>query len=219
MSKTREWIQALLLGFVVAFAPVAGCSAPPMNAEQQAEHERLTTERDAAVEALDAAVAQAKTAQAALEQLALDLKVMEEGSSEYAAKLEDLQVTLQAFEAWKGEAEEAAEDAQETEDRIVQLEAKAARGVGEMVVDSVSPLVPGLAAGKPWLIALAPLIFKRPRQHFGKALKDLNPFDGQVAPGAALEGLMKAYGLKHSTEDPEELARLAEKKAQEREAA
>lgn len=79
-----------------------------------------------------------------------------------------------------------------------------------------------VAAGAP---LGASLLFKRPREHYGKALKaiaqsavELNPVGASVAPGKAamqigeaVKSIARAWGLSHTTDDPAELERVAAK--------
>lgn len=86
-----------------------------------------------------------------------------------------------------------------------------------------------VAAGAP---LGASLLFKRPREHYGRAIKalaqsavELNPVGASVAPGKAalqlgeaFKSVARAWGLQHTTDDPDELERVAAKLKARREA-
>jgi hypothetical protein len=57
-------------------------------------------------------------------------------------------------------------------------------------------MVPGLAGWE----ALLLLLFKRKRQHYGRAFKALVPIDKNVDLGGAVAGVSAALGLTHSSE-------------------
>ncbi|MFQ5601547.1 MAG: hypothetical protein ACE5G2_13475 [Candidatus Krumholzibacteriia bacterium] len=61
------------------------------------------------------------------------------------------------------------------------------------------------ALGGP-LIALAPLLWKRPRRHFGNAVKALNPWNLERSPGEAVWDVARMYGLRHSSPESESAA-------------
>ncbi|RMG74281.1 MAG: hypothetical protein D6710_01825 [Nitrospirae bacterium] len=81
-----------------------------------------------------------------------------------------------------------------------------ARGIGALAPPAAQPFL-GLGG-----FLLASLFRKRPRQHLARATKALVPVDGKIDLAGAATYTAKALGWSHSTEDPDELMKIAERK-------
>lgn len=78
---------------------------------------------------------------------------------------------------------------------------------------AVGAAFPGAAPFVPFALYLVGLLSKRrSRQHLGNMAKSVIPYDGKIDIGGAYASGKKAIGLEHSTEDPDELIAVAEKK-------
>lgn len=94
------------------------------------------------------------------------------------------------------------------------------------IFDAIGQFIPGSMALKAAIVPLvASLAWKRPRERYLAALKEvgkaavaINPLGSSMAPGEAaaalgngLRNLGAAWGLKHTTDDPDTLMANAEK--------
>lgn len=106
---------------------------------------------------------------------------------------------------------------------VLQLQPTQLNEAGEPEVDWVTglgQLLPGFGAAfppaAPWLgiggYLLTLLGRRRSRQHLATAAKSAVPLDGKIDLGGMFGGLGRAVGFSHSTEDPDELIALGEKK-------
>jgi hypothetical protein len=116
--------------------------------------------------------------------------------------------------AEKARAEGRVADAQNHEAAAKALDAQAAEVEAKAATESWGAVLGSLGDKLPWpfkgapelVLPFVPLFFKRPRKHFANAAKALNPFNMSVPPGQAIDSILKAYGLKHSTPDSEAVA-------------
>ncbi len=136
------------------------------------------------------------------------------GTPEQQAQIQVLEVALVEAES-QGNPEAAAA----IEADLATLEAESVTGLVTGLGTMLGGLLPENLA---WLlgptgVALAPLLFKRPRKNFGKAVGAINPFNSAMAPGEAFNSLLAAYGLRHSTKSSAEAALADEKAAMEAE--
>lgn len=87
------------------------------------------------------------------------------------------------------------------------FEAETLKGRAVPFIDAVSSFLGPVGAGLKYAaLGLVPLLGRRGRKHFGKAVKNLNPWKGPtegaqpgVAPIAALMDLSRYIGMNHST--------------------
>ena len=112
------------------------------------------------------------------------------------------QQTVEALEAERVMAVDAGntELVDDIDAAIAEIEGEAVTGLVDAVRNVVAPLLP---AGGPIALAIAagiPLLFKRPRDNFAKAIKALNPNNTDVPASQAIHSIMAMYGLKHTDE-------------------
>ncbi len=100
------------------------------------------------------------------------------------------------------------EDPASTPEQREEVAAQVEEDTAEQIVASTAPFIP--APFQPLLAALTPLLvglaFKRSREHIVNA----GAKTAQLDVGGAIVSLARAFGLKHTTEDPDQLARTAE---------
>lgn len=223
---------------------IAACTLTPAAAERVAvlevERAELVAERDAIaaqaaglaaeverlVGAVDHAEAELAAARAALaaattaEQVAAAEQLIAARESAAAAAEAELDAAtaaaldrLEKLAAAFGAAQ-AGVDTVTAE--IAQVEAEDLTRQAEGAAAPFLPFVPApyqtavLAA-----LGLVPWVSsKRSRQHLRRALTELNPLDGDCAPGQALAAIARALGLEHSSEDPAALLEVVRRKAE-----
>lgn len=195
MRQRRSYSRPLLAS-ILALLVFSACTLPPdTNPERAANAAELEAE-------VANAKAQADQLVAFAEEAGADGVITETEASDLAA--------LQ--ESW----EDAIRRAVEAEAGLATIDEERAREAIQQTGDTLSlfgvPLPPEVLAG---VGGLGWLLFKRPRRHMAKALKNLNPFNGPMSPGSALAAAAKALGLIHSSEDPTELLEVAKRKAAE----
>jgi hypothetical protein len=233
-----------LLTLPLAGVLIVACTLTPGAQQRVDELERqlteLTTERDAlAAEAadlsaqVDAAEVTAQEAQAALQVALADLASASTPEEREAAQAAVDAATEVANAAAQSSAQAALDAVQELEalvpvfeqaqaaidGKVAEIAAVEAADIKEQATGASAPFLPlvpqpfqGLAAGA---LALLPWVAsKRSRQHLGKAVRELSPLDGQMAPGEAVESIARALGLSHSSEDPAELLAVLKRKAE-----
>lgn len=101
---------------------------------------------------------------------------------------------------------EATGDAAEiaaAEKALTEFETRLLRERAGPVIATLSTVAgPTVTSLSPFLLGLVPLLGRRGRKHFGSAVKELNPFQGSIAPVAAGMDLMRMLGVLHSKEEP-----------------
>ncbi len=219
-ASRARWPWLVLLASSLCFW-LGSCKVQLTPEEQQARDATIV-ERDAAlaraadlVGERDAALARADAAVAA---------------GEHAVAVAAADAAL-AAEASRKTEEARAAAAQGHADEIVTAAAERQVGLWTALLDFL-PLPMDKEGGKKALGALlVTALFKRPRDLYVKALKGvgrsavaLNPIGAPMAPGLAAIELINALrdgfgavGLKHTTEDPEELAHALRKVARDNE--
>ena len=172
MRRLIDWGRFALISWALVVLPVAGCASAPMTPEQEA--------------------AQAETLR--------ELEETENSLVVLAQQLEQMEPGTPGHLAVSTQIVEAVERGAALEDELAEQDAEASQTFVGGIFDLFGPFIPGSGAFEPAVLSLAPLAFERPRKHFLNALKQVNPMNGQMAPGEAAASLLKAAGLIHSSE-------------------
>lgn len=178
MKFILNYARLALVSFALVVFPVVGCAGPPRTPEQQQRFDE--TQQDLA------------ETENALVVLAQQLEGMTPGTPEHTA------VSQQIVDA--------AQRGAMLEKDLIDQDTQTAQGFLGGILDIVGMVVPGTEAFEPGLLALAPLAFKRPRQHFLNALQQVNPLNGQMAPAEAARSILAAAGLIHSSKNSAKVA-------------
>jgi hypothetical protein len=175
---------------LVALVALAGC-----------RHEDYATpEERTRLEATDALIAEKQAQADAIEAQILELRADLETAEDIAAAATQFEALMVEYRA----ANEAIDGAV-TEQREITKAIEARTGGG--LIDMALPFLPAPVREPVAVLGttIIGLFFKRTRKHVGSAVKNT----AKLNLGEAIADFARALGWKHTTEDPDQLARTA----------